>query len=801
MEKYLDEGLAPEKRAEDLLSRMSLDEKMGQINCIFPLDQPLENYQKACLHGIGQVSTLALRSVTSLEEAATWQRSYQNMIMAQSEHHIPATFHMEGLCGAFLQGAASFPAGIGRGASFDPELEEKIGAIVSRQELSCGITQVLAPVLDISRDSRLGRQGETYGEDSTLTASMGAAFVRGVQTQEVAGRHAESEAKHFLGFHYSLAGIHGANVELGERQLMEVYAKPFQAAIRDAGLRGVMPCYCSVNGEPISSSRKFLTQWLRKDMGFDGVVGADYSAVSNVYHAQHVAESETEAGIMCLTAGLDIEQQNCVCYNNEMKEKFASGEADLAILNQAVLRVLTAKFRMGLFEHPFALEGENLKTAFSHGADQNIILQSALESLVLLKNDGTLPLKKNCRKIAVVGAQAKNSRIFFGGYTHESMEEAVHAVANSIAGMESGSVQGKEMLTVPGTQIQSDETEEFDAVLQQQKPDCKSLLEQLREDLPEVNVAYAYGYAVAGDDLSHLEEALKVCEGADLILVTLGGKNGSCSVASMGEGVDGTDINLPKCQDVFLDRAAKLGIPMVGVHFNGRPASSDTADKCLNAMLEAWSPSEMGAKAISMVLRGEYNPSGKMPVTTARVAGQIPIFYSHDNGSSWHQGESIGFSDYVDMPHRPRYYFGQGLSYTTFAYSNCRLSQKEVTAADQLEVCFELTNTGDCLGTEVVQLYVRDEKASVIRPVKELEGFGRVKLRPGETRHVTFLLPVSQLAFVGRDMNWKVEKGTVEIQIGSSSEDIRLKDAFLITESKRIVGRERGLYAEFKCKE
>lgn len=794
-ERYLDTTLTPGERADDLLTRMSLEEKMGQINCLFPRLTLQDSDREACKHGIGQVSTLFMREMTSLQQAADWQREIQQTVMAQSEHHIPATFHMEGLCGAYLQGAASFPSGIGRGSTFDPALEKKIGAVVARQELACGITQVLAPVLDISRDSRLGRQGETYGEDAALAAAMGTAYVQGAQGQQVAGRKAENEAKHFLGFHASMAGIHGTNVEMGERQLAEVYAKPFQAAITNAGLRGVMPCYCSVNGIPISTSRQFLTDWLRGQMGFDGVVGADYSAIANVYAAQHVGEDVTEAGMMALEAGLDIEQQNCVGYNDTMKQRFADGSSDIEILNTAVRRVLTAKFRMGLFEHPFALTGDELVSVFRPDSDAELMLRAAKESIVLLKNDGTLPLRR-CRKIAVVGAQAKDARIFFGGYTHLSMEEAVHAAANSLAGIsEQGNAKKAAYKTVPGTQIQWDETDEFDAILRQQKPHCRNLLEQLKEDLPDTEIAYAYGYTIAGDDTSHFAETLDVCKGADVILLMLGGKHGSGSIASMGEGVDSTDINLPACQDAFIRQAAALGIPMVGIHCNGRPISSDIADQYLNAIVEAWNPAEMAAPAISAVLRGECDPSGCLPVTVARNAGQIPIFYNHDFGSCWHQGESIGFPDYVDCTHRPRYEFGFGLSYTTFDFADLRLNRESGRAEDMLEVTFTVQNTGTRAGVTVPQLYLRDPYASVIRPVKELAGFGRVELQPDQKRTVHFTLPVSQQAFLDRDMRWRVEKGQIDVMVGASSEDIRLQTTFTVTNTDFVDGKTRGFYA------
>lgn len=796
MDKYLNTLISPEERAKDLLEKMNLEEKMGQVNCLFPLGCNQEQLREEARYGIGQITTLDVREIGSLEEAAAWQRELQEMVMANSEHHIPAIFHMEGLCGAFIQDATSFPSGIARGASWDPELEEKVGQTVSRQEMACGITQVLAPVLDISRDSRMGRQGETYGEDPTLASVMGAAYTKGVQGHETAGRKAESMAKHFLGFHNSQGGIHGANCDIPERLLEEVYGKPFQAAIAKSGLRGIMPCYCSINGEPLSASKKMLTGLLREEMGFDGICGSDYTAVANVHHVQKIGESVEDAGLLCMDAGMDVEMQNCVAFNDRLKEWFRKGKADINILDKAVLRVLTAKFRMALFEHPFALAGRELKETFSEEEDRQVSLMSALESMVLLKNDGALPIQKDVRKIAIIGCHANNARSFFGGYTHLSMVEAVHAVANSIAGIESGDVSGKKMVTVPGTQIQSDESEEFDAVLRKQKPQCRNLLEELKERLPAAEITYAYGYPIAGNDFSHFDEALKAVEKADIVIMTLGGKHGSCTVASMGEGVDSTDINLPVCQDTFIKRAAEYGKPLIGVHFDGRPISSDIADQYLDAILEAWNPSECGAEALAKVLLGEYNPGGKMPVSTAYSAGQIPIYYNHPNGSAYHQGESIGFKNYVDMPHTPRYFFGHGLSYTSFQYSGLILDKEEIDPDGRIKIELTVKNVGDMAGDEVVQLYFCDRYASMTRPIKELAGFKRVTLSAGESRKVVFTMQASQCAFLDREMKWKVEKGEIEIQVGSSSEDIRSRDTFTITRDAWIEGRERGLYAD-----
>ena len=797
---YLNASLAPEKRAKALLEEMSLEEKAAQLTGVFPFDEEYKDFDgisKRVPHGIGEVSTLEMRRMETLEEVAAWQKKVQEIVMENSEHHIPAIFHMEGLCGPFIQDSTSFPAGIGRGAGFDPEVEEKIAEIVSRQEAACGITHILAPVLDISRDSRMGRQGETYGEDPALASAMGAAYTKGIQKKETAGRKTESVAKHFLAFHNSNGGIHGAVSDTPPRLLEEIYGKPFQAAIQESDLLGIMPCYCTVNGEPVSASYGLLTKLLRDEMGFQGLCISDYGAVGNTHGSQHVGETLEDAGLLCLKAGMDMELPNPSGFGEKFLEKFRTGKADISALNRAVLRVLTAKFRMGLFEHPFSLQGEELKGVFSQKTDREVSLQSAKESLVLLKNNGVLPIGSDVKKIAVIGPHADCARKFFGGYTHMCMMESTYAIANSIAGVSGVKVaKPEEIKTVPGTNIQSDETEEFDRILRRQKPDCRSLLEELREKLPDVEVSYSYGYYIAGEDESHFEEALEKIKEADLVILTLGGKHGTCSMSSMGEGVDGSNINLPKGQDEFIKRAAAFGKPMVGVHFDGRPISSDIADKYLDGILEAWSPAETGAEAVVSVLLGEYNPGGKMPVTTAYHAGQIPVYYNHQYNSCWDQVGSIGFANYVDLPHTPRYCFGHGLSYTQFSYSDLKLSKKEIGPFETIEIRVDVENVGSRVGDEVVQLYLRDLYASMARPVKELAGFKRITLEPGEKQTVIFEVKASQMAFLDMNMQWKVEKGTFLVEVGSSSQDIRLKDEYKVTEDGWLEGTDRGFYAK-----
>lgn len=803
---YRDTTKSPAERARELLEELTLEEKMAQLTCIFPFGDSfddMEQQAKEMPYGTGQVSTLEMRRIHTLDEAAAWQRKMQETVMTQSPHHIPAIFHMEGLCGGFIQESTSFPSGIARGSGWDPKLEEKIARTVAEQEAACGITHILAPVLDISRDSRMGRQGETYGEDPALAAALGAAYTRGVQTTQADGRKPESVAKHFLGFHNSQGGIHGSQSDTPPRLLEEIYGKPFQAAITESGLKGIMPCYNSIDGEPASVSHRLLTELLRERMGFDGLAVSDYGGISNAHEVQHIGETIAETGLLAMEAGMDMEMPKAAGYGEELKEMFRSGQADMELLDRTVLGVLEAKYRMGLFEHPFAADGEELHRIFDKTEGAELSLQSARESMILLKNNGVLPLSGKIRKLAVIGPHADCARKFFGGYTHLCMMESVYAVKSSIAGVEDSPVLpggavlpgGEPVEYVPGTQIQSDEAKLFDDILRLQKPECRSLLEELKLRMPDTEILYAYGYPVAGADESGFEEAMKAVKEADAVILTLGGKHGTCSMATMGEGVDAANINLPECQDAFIRAAVAYGKPLIGVHFDGRPISSDTADRHLDAIVEAWSPAESGAQAVADVLMGAYNPGGKLPVSVAYNAGQIPVFYNHPNGSAWHQQESIGFVNYVDLPHTPRYCFGHGLSYTRFAYTDLEISTTEVEPDGEVTIRCTVENAGERAGDEVVQLYLRDRFASMTRPVKELAGFCRIHIEPKEKIRVTFTVKADQTAFLDREMRWKVERGDIDVEIGSSSEDIRLTGEFRITQDQWINGAERTFYA------
>lgn len=776
------------QRAKALVAEMSLEEKFGQIVCLWPKPETKpEDTKEMYPQGAGVISATNGRVLKDPGSLADFQRKWQQETMERSPHHIPAIFHIEGLCGTLIPKAVSFPTGIGRASGWNPEQEKRIGEIVARQSRALGISHVLAPVLDISRDSRNGRQGETYGEDPTLAAVLGAAYTEGIQNPAEEGIQTEAVAKHFLGFHGSTGGIQSAHFETGERQLREIYAKPFQAAISQSGLRGVMPCYSAVNGMFPSVSQMLLTDLLRDEMGFDGLVVSDYNALSGIYNGGMLFETKAEVGEASIKAGMDVEMPVRDCFGEELKEQFEAGKIPMGALDRTVERILEAKIRMGLFEHPYALQGEQLQKAFENETDREISLQSARESLVLLKNEGVLPLAENPGKMAVIGPHAETARALFGGYTHFSMTEGSLVKQRELDQIS----RGEKPEAYPGSKVLRGEHPEYEEQFHHLMPECKSLLEMMQERFGAEHVTYAKGYDVAGTDKAGFEEALDIARNADIVILTLGGKYGTRRTATMAEGVDAVDINLPEIQEAFLEQLEKLGKKTIGIHLDGRPISSDRADRVLDAILEAWSPSEMGAPAILDVLTGIYNPSGKLPVSVAYSAGQIPVYYNMPNASGFLQAGSIGFQDYVDCPHRARYPFGYGLSYTSFEYQDMKVEPKNTYA----EITFTVENTGSVSGTEVVQLYFSDLRASYLRPGRELAGFRRVPLLPGEKKKVAFKLYYSQTAFLDERMQWKIEAGEFRVMAGASSEDIRLAGDFRIEESSFIDGKNRAFWA------
>ncbi len=785
------------ERAVDLLSKMSLEEKFGQIQCFNPAAWSNDNLERDYPYGVGGVSFLVANELDTKEEAADLLRKLQKRVMALSKHKIPAIFHIETLCGVMMPGSTSFPSGIGQASTWDPALQEKMAGSIRQQARAIGVTQAFAPVLDIAHDARFGRQGESYGEDPTLASAMGAAYVRGMQNRGNLSQGLLATGKHFLGYMNPKGGIHASSSDIPTRRLREVYAKPFQAAMTLGNLQSIMNAYCVIDGEPVAGSKAILTDLLRNEMGFTGLTVSDYEAVRELERRHKVCSTPFEAGKRALEAGMDMELPSKACYGDELLEWIRSNESGRVWLDRSVKRILTEKFALGLFENPFPAEPEQIRKVFSCGDIRKCSLQSAKESLVLLKNDGLLPLSRSVKKIALIGYHAASARAMFGGYTFVSMLEGRLGAKNTMAGVniDMPLMPGGPEPHYEGSMVEM-EKPGVEELVKKFSPRCTSLLKQLRKECPQTQIQYAFGYPYAGCDTSENDEALKAARDADVVIVTLGGKYGWGSVCSTGEGIDSTNVNLPPCQEAFLEKLSALHKKTVAVHFDGRPVSSDAVDQYVNAVIEAWSPGENGAKAIVAALFGDYNPGGKLPVSIAYNAGQIPIYYNHENGSSYHVGTLSEFSSYVDCPRTPRYPFGYGLSYTRFKYENLQIENAEMNPEDTLTVTAEVQDVGDRVGDEVVQLYVRDRYASMVRPVKELAGFLRIHLAAGETKKVRFQMPLSQLAFLDREMRWKIEAGTIDVMVGSSSEDIRLSGSFEIRSDAYIDAKSRSFFAK-----
>ena len=797
MERYLDTTLPPEERARDLLGRMDLEEKFAQLQCWSMMDgfmgRPVE---KSFPHGVGQVSCLAVTMMENRRDVATLVRKTQKAVMEASPHHIPAILHIETLTGALITDAACFPCGLAQAASWDPPLQRKMAEVIGRQGRMLGFSEGLAPVLDLCRDARFGRQGEGYGEDPTLASVMGAAYVTGLQQDN----QMLATAKHFLGFMAGQGGIHAARTPVPARELREVYAKPFQAAISKAALGGIMNSYASIDGEPVAGSPAILRDLLRGEMEFDGITVSDYSSVGQLATVHHVCSTKEEAGRLALEAGMDQELPGSESYTDVLREALRDGTVKMTLLDKAVMRILTAKFRLGLFENPFPAEDLSDE---SYGVEKarKLSHQVAVESLVLLKNDGLLPLETNGKKIALIGWHGDSTRALFGGYTAMAMKESSLGVSLSMAGIQvdpdSPAATGGDQATYLGSDVRREDPR-VEPLVRKCYPGILSLYEALAKNCPNAEIRYASGYPYAGDDEREFEQAYKLAQWADVVICTLGGHYGWNLSCTTGEGLDSENIGLPPCQENFLQKLQSLHKQVIGVHFDGRPCSSDLADTVCGALLEAWAPGPEGADAIASVLIGKEEPSGRLPCTVARNAAQIPVYYNHDNGSCWTMGNEGMTDHYVDGPRTPRYAFGHGLGYTTFIYGTPVLSEMNLAPDGVLTITVPVTNAGGRPGAEIVQLYVRDPVASRTRPCQELVGFARVALEPGETKQVQFRLDLSQLAFLDRQGRWKIEAGEMQRMIGAASDDIRSEITFTITTDGYVAGPQREFWAQVK---
>jgi len=765
---YRDRSRAPEARAEDLLARMNLDEKLAQIGCVWStslLDADgvlsASRAREKLRHGIGHVTRIGGATILRPSQTAALANSIQRFLVEETRLGIPAIIHEESCAGYSARDATCFPQAIGLASTWEPALIEQMGEVIRQQIRAAGGHHTLAPVLDVARDPRWGRTEETFGEDPYLIAQMGIAYVRGVQGGDLA-RGIVCTGKHFLGYGASEGGMNWAPAHIPRRELLEVYAAPFEAAIKSAGLASMMNSYAEIDGVPLGASRELLNDLLRGPLGFDGVVVSDYFTITTLANYHHVAADEGEAARLALEAGMDVELPALHCYGEPLKRAIEAGKVDAALVDTAVRRLLRMKFQLGLFEQPYVDAGA-APEVFDTPSQRALAHRLAQKSIVLLKNDGVLPLAPDLGTIAVIGPSADSARLLQGDYHYPAHQEIMF-----------GPIREDDLSPRPSGDVN----------LAQHFVPMVTVLEGIRGRVAsQTCILAARGCDVTGDGRDGFTHAIAAASEAEVAVVVVGERSGLVEGCTSGESVDRADLGLSGVQQELVEAVVATGKPVVVVLVNGRPLALPWIAAHAAAVIEAWLPGEEGGSAVADVLFGDYNPAGRLPISVPRAVGQVPVFYAHKPSG----GRSQWKGDYADLSAKPLYPFGHGLSYTTFSYADLEISPATIDARGSVRVALRVTNTGARAGDEVVQLYLGDPIASVTRPVKELRGFARIALAPGETKRVNFEIAAAQLAFYDQAMRFSVEPGPIDVLVGASSDDIRLTGSFEIVGPKAEV--------------
>ncbi len=737
-------------RVDDLLERMTIDEKVAQLGGVW-LTSLIEGDElnearvaEHLRHGIGHVTRIGASTGLRPEQSARLMNQIQRVAVEETRLGIPVVVHEESTAGYCARGATVFPQAIGLASTWDERLVGEVAGVIREQLLAVGARHTLAPVLDVARDPRWGRVEETYGEDPYLIGRLGTAYVRGLQTDDLR-RGVIATAKHFLGYGLPEGGRNHAPVHLGPRELREVYAEPFAAAIRDAGLASVMNSYSSIDGLPCAGSAAILDDLLRGELGFDGLVVADYFSVLLLRNHHRVAADKGEAAVRALTAGLDLELPAADCYAQPLKDAIVAGAIDEELVNRSVRRVLRSKVQLGLFEQPYVDEGA-AAACFDTPAQRALAREVAAASIVVLENDGVLPLDPGIGSIAVIGPAADDQRLLQGDYHYPAHVEIVYERDG-----EGGLLPAAGGAFQPGPHYTPHVTP----------------LAGIRAAAPGADVVHERGCDISGDDTSGIEAAAAAARDAAVALVLVGGESGLQVHSTVGEARDATDLGLTGVQPQLVDAVLATGTPTVVVLVSGRVHAVPAIAGRAAALVQAWLPGEEGGNGLGDVLFGTVNPSGRLPVSMPRSAGQVPVHHDHRAGG----GKAQFYGDYTDSPPGPLFPFGHGLSYTLFDYGELRASAG--TTSDSVTLSVEVSNAGDRPGHEVVQLYVRDDVASVARPDQQLVGFMRLWLELGDARVVDLTVDPSRLAFFDEAMRFVVEPGSFTFSVGASSVDIR----------------------------
>ncbi|MFE5671653.1 glycoside hydrolase family 3 N-terminal domain-containing protein [Agromyces sp. NPDC056523] len=790
-EEHLDLALSPEERAELLLRRMTLREKCHQLVGVPPwslvnpdLSEPAD-LEATLARAPGHISNFAIDDPRRLSQLI---ETMQRRAVEQTRLGIPLLIHTEALNGLLAGGHMVFPTGIGLASTWSPELVQEMADLSRRQMRRVGIRQALAPVMDVALDPRWGRVHETYGEDPYLSAAMSVAYTRGLQTQDLRNG-VIATAKHFIGYGLAEAGVNLSGAETGARRLRDLFAYPFEAAIQLAGLGSVMNAYSDLDRVPAAASREILTDLLRETLGFDGFVSADYMTTEQLVDRQKVAASPAEAGRLAIAAGLDTEFPTPFGYGDTLVGEVERGGVDVALVDRAARRILQAKFRLGLFENPYPAEQIDLDAVATEGRELSADL--ARRSIVLLQNDGLLPLAPGSLDVAVIGPHADAIGLQFPTYTYPAFREMTLVMSSggmgNMVGADPGMIRWNQSLLPPMT------TERY----VRETYGARALWEEIADHAKSVTTAPGSTLTneLAAEDL---QVAIDAAKEADVVVLALGGAslwfNGE---RTEGEASDSADIALPAAQAALAYAIVATGTPVVVVLAQGRAYTLPEAVQNAAAVVIAPYGGPFGPKAVAEVLFGVVNPSGKLPYSIPRHTGQIPIYHHKVAGSGHRNPLPPGTGElYLDMPATPLHPFGHGLSYTDFSISEAT-GDAEVAMNGTARIAGTITNTGERAGASVVQLYLRVNTSGVTRPAQQLAGFARIDLAPGESRRLRFEVRAEQLGYTNLAREFVVEPARVDWFVGLDSDDRRATGSFeLRGDARALTSAERAFLSE-----
>ncbi|KJC63153.1 glycoside hydrolase family 3 N-terminal domain-containing protein [Agreia bicolorata] len=738
-------------RVRELLSQMTLEEKLAQLvgfwvdqgdEVVAPMAGEMASstrYEDATVHGLGHLTRVYGTRPVDPVERASWLWSEQRRLQTDTRLGIPALVHEECLTGLAAWKAATFPTPLAWGAAFDPQLVERMGNAIGRSMRELGVHQGLAPVLDVIRDPRWGRVDECIAEDPYVVGTIGTAYVRGLQD---AGVHAT--LKHFVGYSASQAGRNHAPVHIGRRELEDVLLPPFEMAVRSGAVRSVMNSYAEIDGVPVAATPDYLTSILHDRWGFDGVVVSDYFSVAFLETMHAVAENRGHAAHLALEAGIDVELPSGDAYLAPLAERVRDGRTPELLVDRAVLRVLAQKEQLGLLDATF--DSPPASIDLDDAEHRAIARELAEKSVVLLSNDGTLPLASPAR-IALIGPNADSAEALMGCYSF-----ANHVLAHH-----------------PGVPFGFD---------------IPTIAEELRVRHRDARITFHEGCAVEGDDRSGIDAAVESARASDIAVVVVGDRAGLFGRGTVGEGNDTDSLELPGIQRELVEAVIATGTPVIVVVLSGRPYAIGwmlDGEGAAAAVVQSFFPGEEGGAALVAILSGDTDPSGHLPVSLPRSAGAQPYSYLHPLLG--------GPNEVTSSDSTPVRSFGFGMGYTTFDRTDLQVEESAPTDG-VIRASVFVRNTGRRAGSDLVQLYGHDVVASVTRPVAQLLGYARIDLEPGERAQVVFDVPSARLGFTNRDFVRVVESGDIELWVGGSCADKQTTASVRLTGEDYLFGAD-----------